>query len=275
MKKTFFLLAALAVLAGCGNQPKPTENPTSKQDVFTVETYQTDDSRLLGIIDNDGKSLEMYGFVACEIDIPVTKNQQLYDSICHWFAQCFGTDYDENPNDVKAMVEYYKSWPFEYDEDIVPEGFDMSYTFKMLEANDRYVTYSFSSFSEVYSYPRANFETTYVTFDRNTGKRFTRQMVNKDESLELLVMNALLEQYFSEWDSEVLADILVFDPDDLEEAGFWLPEFTDPYLLNDNLCFYYWEHDIANRVAGQPYCALPYDVIEPYLTEEGKQYFKH
>ena len=134
---------------------------------------------------------------------------------------------------------------------------------------------SFSSFSEVYSYPRANFETTYVTFDRNTGKRFTRQMVNKDESLELLVMNALLEQYFSEWDSEVLADILVFDPDDLEEAGFWLPEFTDPYLLNDNLCFYYWEHDIANRVAGQPYCALPYDVIEPYLTEEGKQYFKH
>ena len=274
MRKTLFLLAALAVLAGCGNN-KQNNKPEPKQDSFTVETYDVIGDQLFATEGEGENAYEVHGSYQCSIDIPLTDNQALRDSICYWIAQNFGSSYDGDPSDVKAMVNFYKDWALDPDDYVEPEGFDISYTVKMMEATDQYITYSFNNFFESNSSPRANFETTYVTFDRNTGKRFTRQMVNKDESLELLVMNALLEQFFSEWDSEDLADILMFDPDDLEEAGFWLPEFTDPYLLNDNLCFYYWEHDIANRVAGQPNCALPYDVVEPYLTEEGKQYFKH
>lgn len=274
MKKSLLLLAALCLLFACGNNKQNNKTDNDKPEAFSVENYKVEDSRLLGTIEEEDGSYEMHGSVSCEIDIPVTDNKKLYDSICCWFAQCFGTDYDKDPRDVKAMVEYYKNWPFVYDQEEIPEGFDMSYTFKMMEANERYVTYSYSIFSEVYSYPRANFETTYVTFDRNTGKRFTRQMVKEDETLEELVMNALLEQYFDEWRPEDLADILAFDPDDLEEAGFWLPEFTDPYIYNGYLYYYYWEHDIANRVAGQPTCALSYNEMEPYLTEEGKAFFK-
>lgn len=271
MRNTLLLLAALAVLAGCGNNR---QNNKPEQDPFTVETYDVIGDQLFATEGEGENTYEVRGSYQCSIDIPVTDNQALHDSICYWIGQNFGSSYDGDPRDLKAMVNFYKNWALDPDGYGEPEGFDISYTVEMMEATDQHVTYSFKNFFEAYSSPRANSETTYVTFNRNTGKRFTRQMVNKDESLEMLVMNALLEQYFSEWDSEALSDILVFDPDDLEEAGFWLPQYTDPYLLNDNLYFYYWEHDIANRVAGQPYCALPYDAVEPYLTEEGKQFFK-
>lgn len=276
MKKTLFLLAALAVLAGCGNQPKPTENPASKQDAFTVETYDVIGDQLFATEGEGENAYEIRGSYQCTVDIPVTDNQALRDSICYWIDQNFGSSYDGDPRDLKAMINFYKNWALDPDGYVEPEGFDISYTVRMLEATDQYVTYSFENFYETSSSPSGYSEKNYRTFDRNTGKHFTRQMVKADETLEELVMSTLLEQYFSDiYPDDDYADLLFFDPDDLEERGFWLPEFTDPFLLYDNLYFYYWEHDIADRVTGQPNCSLPYDVIEPYLTEEGKQYFKH
>lgn len=274
MKKTILLLAAIALLIGCSNN-KQNNKPEPKQEAFSVETYDVVGDRLFATEGEGEDAYEVRGSFQCEIDIPVTDNQALYDSICSWFAQHFGSDDSEDPRDVKAMVNRVKNDQLDPDNYGELEGFDCGYNVNLLEANDRYVTYSFETFFEAYSSPRAATEIFYRTFDRNTGKAFTSQMINVDESLEMLVMNALLEQYFGDiYGEDDLSDLLFFDPDDLEERGFWLPQVQAPCIVNDELRFNYSEHEIADRCTGRPSCSLPYSVIEKYLTEEGKAFFK-
>ena len=273
MKKSLLLLASLALLWGCGNKkPNNTTEPQPKP--FSVDTYKVEDRHLLATVGEGEETYEEYASFNCEIDIPVTDNQALRDSICYWFAQNLGSIYDGAPSDVKAMVNFYKDWALETDDDYEEaEGFDLGYIITMQEATDHYVTYRFYDFIETSSSPRANAEETYVTFDRNTGKRFTRNMIKVDENLKQLVMNALFEQFFSDWEDDILPDLLFFDPEDEEDYGFFLPQYDDPWIYNDYVYFGYSEHEIADRCTGQPQCGLPYNVMEPYLTEEGKTYF--
>lgn len=273
MKKSLLLLAAIALLVGCGNNTQ-NNKPEPKQDSFTVETYDVEGDSLYGTEGEGEDAYEVRGSFQCEIDIPVTENQALRDSICQWFASNFGDEYDGDPRDVKAMVNQYKNYILDPGLNEDPEGFDCGYTVKMLEATDRYVTYSFETFYEEYSQPRAAVEIFYRTFDRNTGKAFTAQMIKADESLEMLVMNALLEQYFKDlYGDDDISDLLFFDPEDLEEQGFWLPEVHAPCIVYDQVHFNYGEHEIADRCTGRPSCSLPYSVMEKYLTEEGKAFF--
>lgn len=276
MKRNLLILAAFGLLFGCGNNnPNTTANPEPKQEAFSVETYNVEDSRLLGTRKVGENTYEQWGSFTCEIDIPVTDNQVLRDSICNWFAIHFGSSYDKDPRDVKAMVNFYKDRALEPEGDEEePIGFDCGYTVKMLEANDRYVTYSFDTYYEAYTSPRGASEIFYCTFDRNTGKQFTNQMIKANDTLTELVMNALLEQYFHEiYGDDDISDLLFFDPDDLEERGFWLPQCKAPCILYDDVHFNYGEHDIADRCTGQPHCSLPYSIMEKYLTEEGKAFF--
>ena len=274
MKKAILMLAVAGLLFSCGNN-KQNNKPEPKQDSFTVETYDVVGDRLYRTEGEGEDAYDVSGSFQCEIDIPITDNQALRDSICYWFAQHFGSDNNEDPRDVKAMVNHYKNWVLEPNGDEEPEGFDCGYNVNLLEANDRYVTYSFETFYEEYSSPRAAVELFYRTFDRNTGKAFSYKMIKKDESLEMLVMNALLEQYFGDiYGEDDFSDLLFFDPDDLEERGFWLPQVKDPCILYDEVYFNYSEHEIADRCTGRPSCSLPYSVMEKYLTEEGKAYFK-
>ena len=238
---------------------------------FSVETYHIQDQRP-ATIDGEETGENLMSF-ECVIDIPVTENQALYDSICHWFAHYMHGDCEVDQRDVKAMANCYKDEVLDPDNYGEPDGFDASTYFIMLEANDRYVTYRCYDFFEAFSSPRADQEERYVTFDCITGKRFTREMINVDEELEELVMNALFEQYFSEWSSEDLGDLLFFDPDFPEDYGFFLPQYTDPWILNDYIYFGYGEHEIADRCTGQPKCGLSYSEMEPYLTEEGREFF--
>lgn len=276
MKKTFLILAAIAILFGCNSHPKQQNNPSEKPDepkAFSVETYNVQGDRLFGTEGEGEDAYELRGSFQCEIDIPVTENQALRDSICCWFAQHLAIEDDMDFRDVKAMVNEVKSASLDPDNYGEPVGFDCGYTVKLLESNDRYVTYSFETFYEEYSQPRAAVELFYRTFDRNTGKPFSNEMIKADETLEMLVMNALLEQYFGEiYGDDDISDLLFFDPEDLEEMGFWLP-IKEPCIVYDEVHFNYGEHEIADRCTGRPSCSLPYSVMEPYLTEEGKAYF--
>lgn len=276
MKKAILFLAAITLLISCGNNKqnnKQNNKPEPEQDTFTVETYEVIGDRLYSTRGEGDDTYEERGSFQCEIDIPVTDNQALRDSICYWIASHFGSEYDGDPRDLKALVNHYKDYSLDPGLDDDPVGFDLGYTVKMLEANDRYVTYSFHDFFEESGSPRSNFETTYATFDSKTGKRFTREMIVVDDTLEELVMNALLEQYFSEWDDEDLFDVLYFDPEEPEESGFSLPQFNEPWIKDDYFYFGYGMQEIAQYSAGQPQCSLPYSVMEPYLTEEGKAFF--
>ena len=99
-------------------------------------------------------------------------------------------------------------------------------------------------------------------------------MVKVDENLKQLVMNELLEQYFSEWSEDVLHELLYFSLEFPEESGFWLPQFNEPWIQDGYLYFGYGTQEIAQYCAGQPQCCLPYDTMKPFLTEEGQAFFE-
>ena len=87
MKKSILLLAAIALLFGCGNHSKPNDKPVEpQQEAFTVETYNMFGDRLFSTEGEGEDTYEERVSFNCEIDIPVTDNQALRDSICFWFA---------------------------------------------------------------------------------------------------------------------------------------------------------------------------------------------
>ena len=188
------------------------------QPFFTTESFIIEESKPLRNADGGEESYEEVMTFKCDIDLPVTDNQTLYDSICRWVGESFG--YEGDPHNLKAMIEQYKEQALTVFDDEFQEGFEEEYTIKVMEANDQYVTYQRDLFFEATSDPRASFDRQCVTFNRTTGQRFGYPMINKNEELESLVKKALLEQHFSEYSSEELRDVVYFEP--LTAATRWL-----------------------------------------------------
>ena len=305
MRKTLLLVVAMGLLMACGTKnnqqdnatrtaetntesssgktlsetPVETpseENPAAVEEVqpfFGVEPFVLQESKPLRNRDGGEESYEEVMAFKCDIDLPVTDSERLYDSICHWICGCVYYNYEGDPGNIKTMMELFKKQLLTVDDDEFQEGFDMEYTIKMLEANDKYVSYQCDLFYEAASDPRASFERRCATFDRSTGQRFGYPMMNKNEELESLVKKALVEQHFSDYDSKEMEDIVFFDPYDDEEDGFSLP-IRDPWILHNSVCFTYGIKEVADYCAGMPECSLPYSIVEPYLTEKGKKYFQ-
>lgn len=297
MKKALIFAAMVGLLMACGtkNKQNNTVIPTGKstethietsteapdgetsaiieevQPFFTTESFIIEESKPLRNADGGEESYEEVMTFKCDIDLPVTDNQTLYDSICRWVGESFG--YEGDPHNLKAMIEQYKEQALTVFDDEFQEGFEEEYTIKVMEANDQYVTYQRDLFFEATSDPRASFDRQCVTFNRTTGQRFGYPMINKNEELESLVKKALLEQHFSEYSSEELRDVVYFEPFDDEEDGFSLP-IRDPWILHNNVCFNYGLKEVADYCASTPECSLPYSVVEPFLTEEGIKYFR-
>lgn len=265
MKKAFLLTVALSMLFGCHNSNQNvtvTPEVVKTTDDFSFETKELD---AVKVIDEE----DFFGAVDIMVNAPVTENQALRDSICFWINECFGNKYEGDPRDLQAMIDFYKDQIFdEFTE--MADGFNIEEIVYFVEANLCYVTYGFSTFCELDGAPRSSYEYHCVTFEQATGKRFSYKMLKPDETLENLVMNGILEQYFEGFEPEELDEYLFFDRED--GSGFHLP-YKQPWIENDSIRFGYDGHDIADRGIGNPVCGLPYDIMAPYLTEEGKSFF--
>lgn len=270
MKKAFLLIATLGLLFGCNNSNNSNNDPNKTVTPEVVETtadfsFDTEELDALKVIDEN----DFYGAIDIMVDAPVTENQALRDSICYWINECFGNNYEGDPRELQAMIDFYKDLIFdEYSE--ITDGFNIEDIVYFIEANPHYVTYGFSTFAELDGAPRSSYEYHCVTFEQTTGKRFSDKMLKPDETLENLVMNAILDQYFEGFEPEELDEYLFFNRED--GSGFHLP-YKQPWIEDGSVHFGYDEHDIADRCIDAPECVLPYSVMEPYLTEEGKAFW--
>lgn len=268
MKKAFLFIAALGLLFSCNNSSNNNQNETVTPEVVETShgfSFDTEDLDAMKVIDEDG----FFGAIDIMIAAPVTENQALRDSICFWINECFGNNYEGDPRDLQTMIDFYKDRIFdEFTE--MADGFNIEDIVYFIEANPRYVTYGFSTFCELDGAPRSSYEYHCVTFEQATGKRFSYKMLQPDETLENLVMNGILDQYFEGFESEELDEYLFFDRED--GNGFHLP-YKQPWIENDSIHFSYDGHDIADRCVGEPVCGLPFNVMVPFVTEEGKAYF--
>lgn len=270
MKKFFFLLAACALIAtSCDNtQKEPNQKDTSK---FSINTIKVEDSipfppeaREEGVVEN----LALY---SAEVDAPVTENEVLRNSITSWISSLLNEDYIGDSQDVKAMVEFDKKAFFEEnEEDMEMYQSSVAHSIKMVEDNDRFVTYC----CENWFYMGGAHGITYVegaTFNKATGKCFSYKMFKNPAQIREMIKTILQKQYFEPMleETDMTFEDAVYS--EIAEA-FPLPE-TNPWIHNDSVFFIYQDDEIAAHAFGLPTCGVPYETLKDQLTEEGMTFF--
>lgn len=125
---------------------------------------------------------------------------------------------------------------------------------KPIYENDHLITYFFEYYN---SNCRDCYYLYVITYDKETAKSFSWDMIRKDD--EFL---ALLKAY-----------ILESRPDINEERIKYSE--CPPFIENDSLGITYQYYEITEfRVDGRPGATIPLDEVEPFLTEEGKRFLR-
>ena len=267
MKKLLFAVVAGLMFTAC-NQPTQNTNVEPKYS-FTINSITVEDSvQFPAEAIEEWMNDDMARYLAV-VDVPVTENEALRASINNWIASQLNVNYDGDPQDVAAMVEYDRK-DFLRLETGSPNS-NLQHFVTMVEDNDRYVTYV----SETWEYNGGAHGNTYVegaTFSKATGEHFDYVMFTNPEALRDVVKNGVKEQYF---------DILLEDTDvtfedavSLEEGAlFPLPEVA-PWIQNDSIVFFYQDYEIAPHPFGLPSCAIPAETLKANMTEKGKAFFE-
>ena len=260
------MVATCLMITACNRPVKDTNNQSVN--AFSVNTITVEDSlqfpaeALEEWMDND-----MASYLAV-VDVPVTESEVLRNSIVKWIGSLLNVNYNGDPNDVMAMVDYDKK-DFLRLETGAPNT-HLQHFINMVEDNDRFVTYTCNT----WEYSGGAHGDTYVegaTFNKTTGERFTYKMFKNPAMLNEMVKNAVKEQYFDvllEDTGVTFEDAVVLE----EGAVFPLPE-SEPWIQNDSVVFFYEDYEIAPHPFGLPSCGIPYEVLKGELTDNGKAFF--
>lgn len=268
MRKCFLLLAACALMAtSCDNTTK-NEDTTKDLKPFSINTITFNDSVQFPPEAMEEWMTDDIARYTADIDDPVTENEALRNNITSWICGFLNEEYKGNPQDVKAMVEFTKNEMFG-PETGTPENY-VDHSAKLMENNDRFVTYSGSS----WRYNGGAYGVTIAegaTFSKATGNRFSFKMFKNPESLREMLKVAMQKQFF---DPLLKDDDLTFEeavyPEVLEK--FPLPK-TEPWIFHDSIFFTYEDSEIATHAFGLPGCGFSYMDLKNELTDEGKAFF--
>ncbi len=120
------------------------------------------------------------------------------------------------------------------------------------------------------------------TFRRSDGRHMGWNMVDTTRKAELTALiRDGLKEYFAEGedlstpltDAELLDRLLLWDdpdtPEDELSDGIPLPH-TAPWLTPTGVAFLYQQYEIAPYAVGMPNMTIPFEVIAPLLTAEGR-----
>ena len=241
MKKTVIPFVLLLLIAySCA--PKDPNQVDSK-------TYTLCDSVYL---ENDYE--EGYSHYTTNIDIPITKNETLRQSILHWMLSPETEDYETFLND--EMAQFFE------EEGSEPRS-EMENNYTLSEQTDRYVTYTTEGF--LYTggaHPMPWYYGT--TFSKIDGSIVGYDMFDDTISLKHIVTENIHKQYFDKYNTE--EEEYFFEP----EETFALPE-NEPWVETDSVVFCYGAYEIAPYAAGMPLCKISKEELQPYLSQKGKK----
>ena len=238
MKKLFFPIAALLLLVvGCKS------GDTNEVD---VESYALCDSVYIESEFGDG-----YSRFSISLDLPVTNNKTLKQSILHWMLN--------DTEDPVAYVETQKNAFFEDDGSEPRSDYEENYT--LTEQTDKYVTYT----NEGYMYTGGAHAMPWyngTTFSKLDGSIVGYDLFEAPERLIGLIAKTIEEQYFTKIDGD---DFLLWDE---------IPALPDneTWIETDSVVFCYQPYEIAAFAAGMPLCKIALVDLEPYLSAKGKTF---
>lgn len=197
---------------------------------------------------------EAYSRYTMNIDLPVTDNKILRQSIIHWMLSSETEDYATFFKEDKMRF-------FEEEGNEPRSVFEGNYS--LSEQTDLYVTY----ISEGYVYTGGAHPLPWywgASFSKTDGTMAGYDMFENPEQLVELVSENIRKQYFDLFNTE--EEEYYFEPDTL----FQLPT-NQPWIETDSVVFCYGPFEIAPYAAGMPLCKISKDVLQPYLSKKGKQ----
>ena len=240
MKKLFIpIIMLLLVAAGCK------DNDTNEVD---VETYTLCDSVYIETEYGNG-----YSHFNVSLDLPVTENKTLYQSIIHWMLS-------DDTEDHVAYLETQKKGFFEEDGSEPRSEYEENYT--LTEQTDTYVTY----INEGYIYTGGAHAMPWyngTTFSKLDGSIVGYDLFEDPERLIGMIAKNMEEQYFAKYAEE--DGFLEFEEITL------LPD-NEPWIETDCVVFCYQPNEVAPYADGMPLCKIALTDLEPYLSEKGKSF---
>lgn len=238
MKKLFFpIVMLLLVVVGC--QPKdPNE--------VNVKPYTMNDSVFIESEFGDG-----YSYFNVSLDVPVTKNKILHQSILDWMLT-------KGANDHVAYLDSIRDYFFENDGSEPRSEYEENYT--LSEQTDKYVTFTNEGFEYTggaHAMPWYNG----TTFSKIDGGIVGYDLFDDPEQLIPLIAENIKKQYF---ESDEDKDFIY------EYQDITILPANEPWIETDSVVFCYQAYEIASFSAGMPLCKIALTDLKPYLSEKGK-----
>jgi hypothetical protein len=273
MKKTLVIAGILCALAltGCRTKfdTRALDALTSLSQITPAEIGVTQ-MAVADSISLNGKSAS----VEILADFPESGNFFVINNIREWMSEQLGGTYAGNTENGQQLLDHYrKSILNNMREDILPDLppiEDMAcyenWTFAKFHETDKFVTYTCSR--EGYAGGAHGwFIHEGQTFRKSDGRRIDYDIFRTESRDELaeLVKDNIFTQYFESNKEEFTNGLLLENPD-----FFPLPE-TAPLFTRDGVAFIYQQYEIAPYALGLPTCVISYDLIEPFLTQAGRE----
>lgn len=211
--------------------------------------------------------------VDVEAEFPKSGNFFVINNIREWMSEQLGGSYESDVDNGSKMFDFYvSSFMNDYKENVVPDlpkiEDMMCYKhikFSKLCETDSYITYLYTQ----EGYAGGAHGWYYLvgqTFRKTDGRRVDFDIFRDEMNDELaqLVRDNIYSQYFDS-DIDQIESSLVIENSDI----FPLP-LSAPIFREDGVEFVYQQYEIASYAAGLPACVIPYEIIEPFLTQAGK-----
>ena len=273
MRKNLFAVVLLCALALAGCKTKIDTQALNALTSLSQITPADIKTRSLTVADSVEQN-HIKGTVKIEADFPESGNFFVINNIREWMSEQMGGTYEGSLENGQKMMEHYKSETLkDFQSSIIPdmpavEGISCykEHYFAKSEETDRYVTYYYAQ--EGYAGGAHGWHIALgQTFRKSDGRRIDYDIFReelKDELAELVKDN-IFTQYF-ESDKNDMENLLTMENNDY----FPLP-VSSPYFTADGVVFTYQQYEIAAYAAGLPSCVITYDLIEPFLTQAGRE----
>ncbi len=274
MKKTLFAVGVMCgltlMLAGCKTKfDTQALNSLTSLSQITPADIKTQPLAIADSVKKDG----IVGAVVIQADFPEEGNFFVINNIREWMSEQLGGTYEGVPENGQRMFDHYKRAVLaDFQQNIIPdmpkmEGMECHKTmkFEKMHETERYVTYLYTQ--EGYAGGAHGW---YLlqgqTFRKSDGRRIDYDIFRTELMDELadLVKDNIFAQYFDS-DKKLFEDGLTLENNDF----FPLPE-TAPIFREDGVEFIYQQYEISCYAAGLPACVVPYELIEPFLTQAGR-----
>ena len=269
MKKIYLYPIALTLAFGlysCNNSPnklstKVTQDTTAVEELpFGIETVT---------IEKEGPQ-DMNVHYKYTVDYPSQGPEDLVQLVRKHIFQGLGdstltNDFSKEDLDrigqqfVDKSVAEIKA--YQEEEDAREIGYGDEGSFKVVENNDRILTYHLEGYlytGGAHGMPINQ----YLTFDKSQCKVLTWDdlfLTEKLDSLGQLIREELNVQYYKEYPRDWKDEVFPFK----------LPKQT-PVLTSEGVMFNYEAYEVDCYAAGMPHCTLPYSRISSWMTAAAK-----